>query len=185
MKKLFPLMVLTFCFFATQAQNDTIQLKNGTLFTSILRVKNEPALLKITDFRGTVHPVEKGYVERVVLGDSIRSINGWTSYVSKYANAMAIEEAETVKLIKADPAKPIDLHKELADMRDSRHYLKTAGKWGIAGTVLSVVGLITTAVSIKRGNEAVLYTGIAMTGSGLVLYIPAFASLMKAGKREK
>ena len=162
------------CTLAANGQQDTVQLKSGTLYTSIIRAVNNEKEIRLTDFRGRIYPLGKEFIQRVVLGDSIRSLTGWTVYVSKYSNAIEITDDVY--------SKPVDMHNELADIKDSRTYLRNAGAWGIAGTVLLLGGIITSAVAYPAGIPELAYAGAGVAGGGLILYIPAFANLMKSGK---
>lgn len=170
------ILLLLLCSLAASSQSDYIELNSGTRYNSIIRVTNHEKQIRITDFRGKVYPIDHEFVARVHLGDSIRGLSGWTVYNSKYSNAADIKDNE-----KLQP--PIDLHTEMAELDKSRNYLRAAGGWGIAGTALVLGGIITAAVSFPTGSPGLAYAGAAISGGGLILYIPAFANLMKAGKR--
>ena len=156
-----------------KAQGDYIELKSGTRYNSIIRVVNDAHQIRITDLSGKIWPIDHDFIARVHLGDTIRGLSGWTSYTAKYGNA-----AEIVDEVYMQPT--INLHSEL--LANTGDYLKRAGEWGITGTILLLGGIVTSALSVPLKTPSMAYAGAAVSGLGVVLYIPTFVYVQKAAR---
>lgn len=177
-----PLYTFIFICFAALgfAQTDTIQLNTGTVYTNIAKVIVTGKDVTVITLDGTRYPMQKEFITKVVLGDTIRNFNGWQYYSSA---------KDTVT------SKPVDfvntkIPAEYAPVSMRSEHLKTAGKFGIASTtimvtggMISIVGALVAKSDLELGNN-LIYTGAGVSTGGFVLLIPTFAFVLKAGKED-